>query len=200
MSKKDPRVDAYIARSADFAKPVLKHIRAVVHENCPQVEETLKWSSPAFMHKGILCIMAAFKHHCIFGFWKGSIIVGDGTPLKEAMGNFGRLTSVSDLPPKRMLARFIRKAMALNDTGVKTPARSKAKERKPLVVPTYLRAALKKNKKAQQTFDAFSYTSKKEYVEWLTDAKSDETRHRRLLQAIEWMAAGKSRDWKYANC
>jgi uncharacterized protein YdeI (YjbR/CyaY-like superfamily) len=201
MGKKDTRVDAYIAKSADFAKPVLKHIREVVHDTCPEVEETIKWRMPTFMYKGMLCGMAAFKQHCALGFWKGSLIVdSNGKPVEQSMGNFGRITTVAELPAKKVLAGYIRKAMELNDSGVKTPARSKTKERKPLVVPNYLKTALKNKKKAQQTFDAFSYTNKKEYVEWLTDAKTDETRQRRLDQAIEWMAEGKTRNWKYANC
>jgi uncharacterized protein YdeI (YjbR/CyaY-like superfamily) len=199
MGKKDPRIDAYIKKSADFAKPVLEHIRAMVHEACPQAEETLKWNAPSFMYnKGILCMMAAFKQHCAFGFWKGSLIVDrGGRPLKEAMGNFGPLTSVKDLPTKKLLFEYIENAMELNDAGVKTPARMKSKAKKPLVVPVYLKAALKKNKKARSTFDGFSYTNKKEYVEWLTSAKAEATRKRRLDQAIDWMAEGKTRNWKY---
>jgi uncharacterized protein YdeI (YjbR/CyaY-like superfamily) len=197
MSKKDPRVDAYIAKSAEFARPILTHLRGVVHEACPDVDETIKWSVPAFDYKGPLCGMAAFKQHCSFGFWKGPLVVGkEGSD--SPMSQFGRLTAVSDLPPKKTLADYIRKAMELNEQGIKGPGRLRtAKKAKPLAVPTDLRSALKKNRSAQTVFEAFSPSHRNEYVEWITEAKQDVTRKRRLDQAIEWMSKGKSRNWKY---
>ncbi len=202
MASKDPRIDAYIARSAAFAQPILKHIRKLVHAACPEVEETLKWSIPHFVHKGILCSMAAFKHHCAFGFWKGALIIGNdaGTAQDEAMGQFGRITAPSDLPADKVLIGYIKKAVHLNDTGVKVPARSKPKVKKELDAPDDLKTALKKNKKALATFEDFSYSHKKEYVEWITEAKRAETRTQRLETAIEWMAEGKPRNWKYVKC
>ncbi len=90
MASKDPRIDAYIAKSADFAQPILKHLRKVVHAGCPKVEETLKWSMPHFDYKGVMCGMAAFKAHCVFGFWKESLIFDSGkAPEKTAMRSFG---------------------------------------------------------------------------------------------------------------
>src|SRR6266545_6491465 len=202
MATRDPRIDAYIARSAAFAQPFLKHIRKLVHAACPEVEETLKWSIPHFVHKGILCSMAAFKHHCAFGFWKGALIVGKdiGTTQDEAMGQFGRVTAISDLPADKVLIGYIKKAVQLNDTVVKVPARTKSKAKKELDVPHDLRAALKKNKKALAAFEDFSYSHKKEYVEWIAEAKREETRQQRLATAIEWMAEGKPRHWKYVKC
>jgi uncharacterized protein YdeI (YjbR/CyaY-like superfamily) len=201
MPAKDPRVDAYIAKSATFAKPILKHVRLTVHENCPEVEETIKWGMPSFMYKGILCGMAAFKEHCSFGFWKASLILDkNGKPADAGMGSFGKLRSVKDLPSKKILAAYVRKAMELNDKGVKPPARTKPKQHVPLVVPADVKAALKKNKKAAATFANFSYSHQKEYLQWFTEAKQAETRKRRLAQAIEWMAEGKPRNWKYQNC
>jgi uncharacterized protein YdeI (YjbR/CyaY-like superfamily) len=201
MATTDPRVDAYIAKAADFAKPILNHIRLTVHDVCPEAEETLKWGAPTFMYKGMLCSMAAFKQHAAFGFWRGSLVLDrNGKPVENAMGNFGRLTSVKDLPPKKTLSAYIRKAMALNEQGVKNPTRVKPKVRKALVTPPDLAVELKKNKEAQATFNDFSYSHKKEYVQWITEAKQEETRKRRLQQAIQWMAEGKSRNWKYANC
>ncbi|MEW6156965.1 MAG: YdeI/OmpD-associated family protein [Verrucomicrobiota bacterium] len=202
MPKKDPRIDAYIAQSADFAKPILKHLRKLIHQGCPEVEETMKWSFPHFMYKGILCSMASFKQHCAFGFWKGALIFGD-TPegrkaADEAMGQFGRITALSDLPKDDVIIKYVKEAVRLNDAGVKLPGREKSKERKELVVPEVLKAALKENQKARTTFDEFSYSHKKEYVEWITEAKSEATRQRRLETAIQWMAEGKSRNWKYA--
>jgi len=204
MAKKDPRVDAFIAKAADFAKPILTHIRKLVHTACPEVEETIKWRFPTFMYKGMFCGMAAFKSHCTFGFWKHELLFGPdggGAAAKEGgMGQFGRITSLSDLPKDAVLMGHIKRAARLNDEGVKAPSRSKPKERKPLVVPVFFRRALKKNKKALAAFDNFSYSHKKEYVEWITEAKSEDTRKRRLDTALEWLAQGKSRNWKYMNC
>jgi uncharacterized protein YdeI (YjbR/CyaY-like superfamily) len=193
---KDKRIDAYIARSAEFAKPILNYVRTVVHETCPDAEETLKWSSPFFIYRGSpLCSMAAFKEHCGFRFWKGKLVTGDAVNT-EGAGEFGYLTKVSELPSKRVLSGYVKKAMELNEQGVKAPKRP-TKPKKDLPTPADLAAALKKNKKALATFDTFSPSHRREYVEWITDAKTDETRQRRLNQAIEWMAEGKSRNWKY---
>jgi uncharacterized protein YdeI (YjbR/CyaY-like superfamily) len=199
MGKKDPRVDAYIAQAADFARPILKHLRAVVHKNCPDVEETLKWSVPAFMHHGILCNMAAFKAHCTFGFWKHDLIVKDDGTADTAMGSFGRLTSVDQLPSDKVLAGYLKKAMAFNEAGIKI-TKPKSKAKKELVIPDYFMAAVKQNKKALAAFEAFSYSHKKEYVEWVTEAKGEDTRRRRLDTAVQWLAEGKSRNWKYEKC
>ena len=198
MGKKDPRVDAYIEKSADFAKPILKQLRATVHETCPDCEETMKWSMPHFEYKGLMCGMAAFKSHATFGFWKGSLVLPDtGTAVaKDGMGHFGKLTSLDDLPPRKTVAGYIKKAMALNDDGIQ-PARKLKAPAKPVKVPPYVLAALKKNKKAQTAFEAFPPSHKREYVEWITEAKTDATRTRRLTQAVEWIAKGKSRNWKY---
>jgi uncharacterized protein YdeI (YjbR/CyaY-like superfamily) len=192
MGKRDARVDAYIAKSADFAKPILTEIRDVVHSACPDAEEDLKWSAPAFMYKGMLCGMAGFKQHVQFGFWKHSLVVG---APRDGMG-FGRLTKVSELPSKKTLTGYIKKAMALNDAGVKIERKPRGAA-KPLKVPPDLAAALKKNKKAQATFDGFSRSHRNEYVEWMTEAKTAETRAKRLQQAVTWMAEGKPRNWKY---
>jgi uncharacterized protein YdeI (YjbR/CyaY-like superfamily) len=198
MGTKDPRIDAYIANSADFAKPILDHIRKLVHDTCPDVEETLKWRSPHFMYKGMLCGMASFKNHCAFGFWKGAMILRkDGQKTEKAMGQFGKITDVSDLPKDEILVHYIREAIKLNDAGVKLPAKSKSKERRELNVPDYFTAALRKNKKAWTTFESFSPSNKKEYVEWMTEAKSEETRKKRLETAIDWISQGKVRNWKY---
>jgi uncharacterized protein YdeI (YjbR/CyaY-like superfamily) len=200
MGKKDDRIDAYIAKSQDFAKPILRHIRELVHETCPDVEEAMKWSAPAFMYKGMLCQMAAFKEHCAFGFWKGSLVVGksDGK-ADDAAGQFGRITKVSDLPSKKALSGYIKEAVKLNENGVKPPPRPK-KAPTEIVVPDDLTAALRKNTTARATFEGFSPSNKREYIQWITEAKTEATRSRRLETAIEWMAEGKPRNWKYMNC
>lgn len=200
MPTTDPRIDAYVARSADFAKPILAHLRGVVHAACPGVEETMKWSFPHFMYGGgILCSMASFKEHCAFGFWQGAAVLeGEGIAAGQAMGNFGRITAVKDLPPKRELVRLVRKAMALRDAGVKAPPRRAAAPRPPVRAPADLRAALAANDAARAAWDAFAPSHRREYVEWITEAKREDTRARRLEQAVAWIAEGKGRNWKYA--
>ena len=203
MPRKDPRVDAYIAKSAEFAKPVLKQLRKLVHTACPDVEETLKWSMPAFMYKGILCGMAAFKEHCTFGAWKHSLIridLGTNHKKDEAMGQLGRITSLDDLPSNAKMLAYIKEAVRLNEEGIKVEKPKRSTVKKELVVPDYFSAALKKNRKALDTFESFSYSHKKEYVEWVTEAKREETRAQRIETSIAWLSRGKSRHWKYANC
>jgi uncharacterized protein YdeI (YjbR/CyaY-like superfamily) len=195
--KRNPAVDAYIAKSPDFAKPILKHLREVVHAAVPDVEEEMKWSTPTFTYKGILCGMAAFKEHCLLGFWKGSLLRDDkGNTLERDANELGRITSLADLPPDKVLTRYIKEAARLNEEGIKVE-KPKAKPKPALVVPPYLVSALRKNKKALTTFEDFSPSAKREYVEWLTEAKTDATRDKRLAQAVEWIAEGKQRNWKY---
>jgi uncharacterized protein YdeI (YjbR/CyaY-like superfamily) len=201
---KDPRVDFYIARAAAFARPILKHLRKLVHEGCPGVEETLKWSMPHFMYHGILCSMAAFKQHCAFGFWKRELLTvpGSSAGQNEAMGQFGRIASLSDLPDDQTLLKCVKDAARLNEAGVPSPTRAKSRSqrRQELIVPDDLRAVLRKDKRALATFEGFSYSNQKEYVQWITEAKRAETRQRRLDTTAQWLAEGKTRDWKYANC
>lgn len=198
MGTRDKRVDAVIAKSQDFAKPILEHLRAAVHEGCPECEETIKWSMPFFMYKGsILCMMASFKKHCVFGFWKAS---GIGMGMQdEAMGSFGKITSLKDLPPKKTLVMMVKEAVHRKETGVK-PAPKPRKAPQKLVVPPYFLAAVKKNKKAFATFEAFPYSKRKDYVQWVTEAKGEETRARRMQTSVEWLAEGKARNWKYERC
>ncbi|MES2331543.1 MAG: YdeI/OmpD-associated family protein [Bacteroidota bacterium] len=202
MPKIDPRVDAYIAKSADFAKPILIHVRKLVHEACPDCEETIKWSVPFFDYKGPFCSMAAFKAHCVFGFAKASLLPDPKGILSdkkdEAAGVMGRVTDVKDLPSDKTILSFLKAAKKLNDDGVKVPAK-KPEPKKELPVPDYMMKALKKNKKAFFTFEEFSPSHKREYIEWITEAKAEETRQRRMETMIEWLVEGKSRHWKYHN-
>lgn len=202
MGTRDPRVDAYIAKQKEFAQPILAHLREVIHATCPDVAETMKWSSPWFDYRGsAMCGMAAFKEHAIFGFWKGKIMSGVGPNRNnggEAMGNFGKLTSVKDLPNKRTLAGLIREAMRLNDEGITVP-RPKASPKPEPKVPPELAAALTGNKKAAAHFEAFPPSHRREYVEWVAEAKRDDTKAKRVAQAVEWIAEGKGRNWKYAR-
>ncbi len=199
MLSTDPRIDAYIEASADFAKPILKHLRALVHKACPEVIETWKWSFPCFDHKGLMCNMAAFKQHCAFGFWKQSLIESHALPKeKTAMGSFGKITSLKDLPPDKVMISLIHKAMELNEKGVKVDKKRKPKAE--IVVPEVLAAALKKNKMAAATFDNFPPSCKREYIDWINDAKTETTREKRLKTTIEWLGEGKKRNWKYEKC
>lgn len=197
MPTTDPRVDAYIASAQPFARPILERLRALVHETCPEVEETIKWSSPFFLYRGLFCHMAAFRQHCAFGFWKWKQVVGaDGDD--GAMGEFGRLATLSDLPPKKVLTGYLRKAMALNEAGVPAATHGRRASRKPpLAVPADLTAALQRDAKARATFDAFSPSHRREYVEWIVEARREETRAKRLATTVEWLAEGKPRNWKY---
>lgn len=198
MGTRDPRIDAYIARSAEFARPIMEHLRDVVHQACPEVEETLKWGMPHFMYRGMLAGMASFKAHCTFGFWKGSLIgAPDGRKGSEAMGQYGRITSIADLPSKRVLAGYVKQAMKLNESGVKTPSRRKGPPKPELPVPPALTAAFRRNRAARLTFEGFSPSQRREYVEWISGAKGEDTRKRRVATAVEWLAEGKSRNWKY---
>ena len=199
----DPRIDAYIAKSAAFAQPILKHLRELVHQACPTATETIKWSMPHFEHAGaLLCGMAAFKAHCTFGFWHQGMEKVIGAPAEaSAMGSFGRITSLADLPDDRTLRRYVQAAAKLNESGV--PGRPRPASRTPKkepAVPAELAAALKKNKAAAATFENFSPSHRKEYIEWIVEAKRDETRQKRLAATIEQLTAGKSRHWKYQAC
>ena len=196
----DERIDAYIARQAEFARPILEHLRAAIHSACPEAEETLKWSMPHFLYKGdILAGMAAFKAHATFGFWRAKGVLGETGAERDAMGQFGRLTSIADLPPPDVLADLIRKAMAVAERGEKRPR--PVKHPKPeLAAPDDLTAALDGNPAARATFDGFPPSCGREYIEWVVEAKRPETRAKRISQAIEWMAEGKRRNWKYENC
>ena len=199
MPTLDPRVDAYIDRSSDFARPILLHIRKLVHKACPDVKETMKWSFPHFDYKDqMMCSMASFKAHVAFGFWKQSLMENAAFPAeKTAMGSFGRLTSLKDLPDDKTMKKLIGDAMKLNDAGVKVKRAFVSKDRKELIVPDVLLEALAKHERAAETFNNFPYSCRREYVDWITEAKTDATRDKRLVTTIEWLAEGKRRNWKY---
>ncbi len=199
--QKDERIDEYIAKAQPFAQPVLKYLRELVHKACPDAEETMKWSFPHFDYKGkMMCSMAAFKQHAVFGFWKANLLKDPHNYLSEnadkAMGNLGRITSIDDLPPEEVLIDFIHQAMKLNDEGVKLPSTGK-KSKMELLIPEDFANELQKNPKVWETFNNFSYSHKKEYVEWITEAKTETTRNKRIATAIDWISQGKPRNWKY---
>lgn len=203
MPTKDARVDAYIANAKPFARPILTHLRRLILKTCPEVVETVKWGMPSYDYKGILCGMAAFKEHATFGFWKHSLLIKRIEKAKKsteaAMGSMGRITSKDELPSDTVLVKLIREAMRLNEAGIKPPRARKTGPRPELAVPDYFMAALKKNKVALAKFEAFSYSHRREYIEWITDAKRDETRQRRIATALAWISQGKPQNWKYRN-
>ena len=193
----NPKVDEYISNASEFAQPILKKIRAIVHDAYPDIEENIKWGMPSFDYKGIVCHMAAFKAHCSFGFFKHKLIKGlegDG-----GMNSFGKLKSIEDLPDEELLKTYIQEAILLNEQGIKLPKKPTTKK-KELIIPNELTEALLKHPKAATVFDSFSYTHKKEYAEWIAEAKRDATKEKRVQQAIEWLKDGKHRNWKYENC
>jgi uncharacterized protein YdeI (YjbR/CyaY-like superfamily) len=201
-AKKDPRIDAYIAEAAPFAQPILKHLRKLVHQGCPDVEEAIKWSMPAFLHQGkILCHLAAFKAHAAFGFWHQGmekILAADGFKSGEAMGLLGKLKSRDDLPPDKKLVGYIQAAVKLQASDA--PSRAPKHLRPALSEPPDLADGLKRSKKASGVWATFSPSARREYIEWITEAKRPETREQRLLTTLEWVAEGKPRHWKYKNC
>ncbi|HMN23276.1 MAG TPA: YdeI/OmpD-associated family protein [Ignavibacteriaceae bacterium] len=201
MAQKDSRIDLYISKSADFAKPILIHLRELVHSACPDVQETIKWGFASFDYKGPMCSMAAFKKHCSFGFWKASLMK-DKTLIanaesETAMGHYGKITSLEDLPSDKKIIAHIKNAMMLNEKGIKIPPKKLTSTKKEIVVPDYFIKQLIKNKKAFTTFENFSPSHKREYVEWIIEAKTDETKNRRIQTAIEWLSESKPRNWKY---
>lgn len=202
MGTKDKRVDAYIAKKADFAKPILSHLRELIHKTCPEITETIKWGMPSFEYKGPFAGFAAFKQHAVFGFWKAALMKDKDVLLnnetRSAMGNLGRITSMKDLPKDKVIIGWLKEAMKLNDAGIKITRKTMPKhERKEYTMPAYFTKALSKNKKAKDTFQNFSPSHKREYLEWIIEAKTEETRNRRMATAIEWLSEGKSRNWKY---
>jgi uncharacterized protein YdeI (YjbR/CyaY-like superfamily) len=200
MENFDSRVDAYIAKSADFAKPILTYIRQVVHEAAPMITETIKWGFPFFDYKGPVCQMAAFKQHLAFGFWKAALLNDPAKVIKQgdaSAGSLGRITSIADLPSKEILIALIHQAIALNEKGEKVAKKPVPAERANLETPQYFIEFLSKHPKAIAEFDRFSPAQKREYAEWITEAKTDVTREKRMDTALEWIAEGKTRNWKY---
>lgn len=193
MAKKDRRVDAYIAKSPDFAKPILTHFRDLIHDAVPEVSETIKWSAPAFEYNGVLAVMAAFKAHCNLILWKASMVIGGkGNTERGPLRNIARL---SDLPPDKTIRKWVSEAAKLNEQGVKTPR--SAKRKRAISVPAELTKALARNKKAATVFENFPPSHRREYADWIAEAKGADTRERRVETAVEWIAEGKGRNWKY---
>lgn len=201
MENYDDRVDAYIAKSADFAKPILTHLRKLVHTAFPGIQEGLKWGFPFFDYKGPVCQMAAFKQHMGFGFWKASLLTDPhkliNTSDEAAAGSFGRITSLADLPADDILIAYIKEAVKLNEDGVKVVKTKPVTEKKELVTPPGFEVMLDSIANAKYNFHKFSPSKQREYLEWFDEAKTEATKQKRMEQAVEWISEGKSRNWKY---
>jgi uncharacterized protein YdeI (YjbR/CyaY-like superfamily) len=203
---KNPAVDAYVAKSADFARPILKRLRELMHKADPNIAETIKWGVPHFEHEGIVASMAAFKQHVAFGFWNEKLLreqlgrdAGRMFPRDAEKGMGGRkVRALAELPPAALIVRTAKAAVALNDAGLR-PKRV-LKRKPPPKAPPDLVAALKRNAKARATYGRLTPGQQREYVEWLVEAKQAATRERRLAQAVKWLAEGKQRYWKYQGC
>lgn len=198
MPELDPRVDAYIEKAPEFARPILTEIRARLHAACPDVAETIKWSTPTFAHHGILAGLAAFKAHCALGFWKEKLLREDAA-MGAVLDALGRVQTKADLPARAAFQKLVRRAMQLNENGVAVPRGAAGAKAPPPMHPDF-RRALAADKKARAVFEKFSPSAKREYLEWIADAKKDDTRARRIEQAVGWIAEGKKRNWKYENC
>ncbi|MEO6004356.1 MAG: YdeI/OmpD-associated family protein [Opitutus sp.] len=199
MATKDARVDTYIEEAAEFARPILKHLRKLIHQGCPEAVETIKWSAPFFDYHGILCGLVAFKAHCSLFFWRDidvSVWLPKTNTAGAGMGQFGKLTSLADLPNDEVILRCVRAAVEQRDSPKSKPKRARPVAKEP-VVPTDLKQALTKNAKASETFRKFAPSHRREYIDWITDAKRPETRSRRLQTTIEWLTEGKSQNWRY---
>ncbi|MBX3659873.1 MAG: YdeI/OmpD-associated family protein [Ramlibacter sp.] len=201
VAQRSPKVDEYLANSAEFARPILEHLRKILHAHCPELVEEIKWGIPHFDYKGeMMCMFAAYKSHCSFTFWKQSIMTDarlkKNPDLPAAKRFMGKLTSVSDLPPEAELVALLRQAMTLNEQGVKLSPRKPA----PLTeieIPGYFAERLADNSNARAIFESKSDSFRKEYVVWITDAKTESTRNKRIEESLAWIAEGKSRFWKY---
>ncbi|WP_231427324.1 MULTISPECIES: YdeI family protein [Pedobacter] len=194
------QVDQYIINSAEFAIPILDHLRNLVHKADARIEEKMKWSMPFFELKGSVCHMASFKNHCAFGFWKGSLMKDEYNLFEKhenAMGSLGKIKSFKDLPPDEVLIAYIQQAIQLNEDGIKLPPKPKANDKPTLIVPAYFLDALQEDPIAMGVFQNFSESNKREYVNWLEEAKTETTKLKRLDNAMEWIAEGKPRMWKY---
>ena len=199
--KKPSTHDAYIKAAPDFAVPILTKIRTVMHKACPDLLETMKWGAPHFEHEGIVAGMAAFKRHVRFAFWRGKELK-DTDALLDIVGDtdIGAMhyEQLDDLPSERVLSRYVKEAVRLNEASARAPRKpAENATKRQVAAPADLKTALKKSKKAHTTFEGFGFSARKEYVEWITEAKREATRAKRIETAVEWLAEGKPRNWKY---
>jgi len=201
MSKFNPQFDEYIKKSADFAKPIMEYLRQIIHETCPEVEEIIKWGNPHFDYKDdMMCILAGYKNHCSFSLYKAELMsdtkIIESVKAGQKMGYMDKLKSLSDLPAKETLVAYIKEAMVLNENGVKK-AKPVSEKPKVIEVPDYFSEKLATNPLAKEVFESKSPSFRKDYLVWITDAKTEATRQKRMEQSLEWIAEGKGRFWQY---
>lgn len=193
-------VDEYINKAQPFAQPILHHLRKLVHEACPDVDEKIKWGMPSFEYFGLMCGFAAFKQHCTFGFWRAALMkdkmLMNNAKSEVAMGHLGRITTLNDLPDDKKIKAYIKEAMKLNKDGIKI-IKTKPSAVQELIIPDELARQLKKNVKCLKIFENFSITNKRDYVDWISEAKTEATKNKRIQQSLEWISEGKPRNWKY---
>lgn len=195
------QIDDYILKAQPFAQPILHHLRKLIHDACPQVEEKIKWGMPCFDYHGIMCNFASFKQHCTFGFWKAALMkdqsLMENAAKENSMGHLGRITDIKLLPSDRKINAYIKEAMLLNEKGIKVQRIKNNKAIDQESEPEYMLKALRSDKKVLANYESFSPSCKREYIEWVTEAKTELTRTKRLQQAILWIKEGKKRNWKY---
>jgi len=201
MSKFNPQFDEYIEKSADFAKPIMEYLRQIIHETCPEVEEIIKWGNPHFDYKDdMMCILAGYKNHCSFSLYKAELMsdtkIIESVKAGQKMGYMDKIKSLSDLPAREILVAYIEEAMVLNENGVKK-AKPVSEKPKVIEVPDYFSEKLATNPLAKEIFESKSSSFRKDYLVWITDAKTEATRQKRMEQSLEWIAEGKGRFWQY---
>jgi uncharacterized protein YdeI (YjbR/CyaY-like superfamily) len=202
MSKLNSKVSEYIAKSADFARPILNHLRALIHSTCPDAEEDIKWGTPHYGYKGDhLCMMAGFKNHCSFSLYKAEMMkdkaIQESVKAGKKFGYMDKIKSIDELPAEKVLAAYIKEAMVINESGIKKVRPESDQPKKVFVVPDYFEKALKANAKANRVFNEKSDSFRKEYIVWIAGAKTEDTRQKRIEQSLEWIAEGKGRFWQY---
>jgi uncharacterized protein YdeI (YjbR/CyaY-like superfamily) len=196
---RDARIDAYMEKAQPFARPILAKVRERAHAAVPGIEESIKWGMPAYLTGGkLVLITAAFKVHAALNFWRGQELESTHGAV-GAMGQFGRIRSLEELPDDAELDRLIREAAELAATA---PAPRKTKhEPKPApeLHPEFA-AALARVPKAKAALDGFPPSARRDYLEWIGEAKQESTRAKRIASAVEWLNEGKKRNWKYEKC
>lgn len=199
MPKKDPRVDAYIAEAPEYARPILKRVRKLIHQGCPTAAETIKWGCPFIDYHGLLCGFAAFKRHCSLFFWRDidvEAFLPKTNTAGAGMGQFGKLTSLADLPSDTKLLACVRSAMEQRDSPASKPRRQRQPAKEP-AVPADLKKALAASRAAAKTFREFAPSHRRDYIDWITEAKRPATRTERVATTIQWLSEGRKRNWKY---
>jgi uncharacterized protein YdeI (YjbR/CyaY-like superfamily) len=191
----DPRVDAYIQAAPPSAQPILERLRTIARRALPEAQEDMKWGMPHFTIGGKnVAGFAAFKEHCSF------VVHGDN-PEGGGMGGYGKIASLAEIPPEKQIVAALHAARdRIKEHGSATTGRGAPKPKAEIAMPDDLAAALGAAPKAKAVFEALAPSHRREYLEWITSAKREETRAKRIATTIEWLTEGKKRNWKYEKC